>query len=157
MYIISKRSLALLALPAATALTAGCDGASTSPATPHAADGRVATIGLRSDVGLGRIRVDPHGRTLYLFRRDAQGRSVCAGACAVAWPPLRDRAAPLAGTGLRPSLVAESGDPTVGRRSPTTGTHSICSEETNRRARRVARVSAPSAGCGMRCQAPAAP
>lgn len=105
MYIISKRSLALLALPAATALTAGCDGASTSPATPHAADGRVATIGLRSDVGLGRIRVDPHGRTLYLFRRDAQGRSVCAGACAVAWPPLRDRAAPLAGTGLRPSLV----------------------------------------------------
>jgi predicted lipoprotein with Yx(FWY)xxD motif len=30
---------------------------------------------------------------------------VCAGACAAAWPPLRDRFAPLAGTGLRPALV----------------------------------------------------
>jgi predicted lipoprotein with Yx(FWY)xxD motif len=105
MYIISKRSLAALALPAATALTGGCGGASTSSQTTRAAEGRVATIGLRGDAGLGTILVDSRGRTLYLFRRDTHGRSVCAGACAAAWPPLRDRSAPLSGTGLRPSLV----------------------------------------------------
>ena len=105
MYIISKRSLAALALPAAAALAAGCGAASTSSQTPHAADGRVPTIGVRADAGLGTILVDSGGRTLYLFRRDTPGRSVCAGACAAAWPPLRDTSAPLSGTGLRPSLV----------------------------------------------------
>ena len=105
MYIISKRSLAALALPAAAALAGGCGAASTSSQTPHAADGRVPTIGVRADAGLGTILVDSGGRTLYLFRRDTQGRSVCAGACAAAWPPLRDRSAPVSGTGLRRSLV----------------------------------------------------
>jgi predicted lipoprotein with Yx(FWY)xxD motif len=105
MYIITKRSLAALALLAAAALTGGCGGGSTSTATPHAADGRVATIGLRADGGLGTILVDSNGRTLYLFRSDPPGRSVCVGACAAAWPPLRDSSAPVAGTGLEPSLV----------------------------------------------------
>ena len=104
MYTISRRSLALLALLAAAALTAAC-GTSNTTVTPHAANGRVAAIGLRTDAGLGTILVDSHGRTLYLFRRDAPGQSTCTGACAAAWPPLRESSAPLAGTGLRPALL----------------------------------------------------
>ena len=103
---IGKVSLALLA-PAALALAAGCgsSGSRTPAPTPQASGGRVASIGLRTDAGLGTILVDSNGRTLYLFQRDARGRSACAGACAAAWPPLRRRDVPLAGDGLRASLV----------------------------------------------------
>src|SRR5262245_31556128 len=95
MYIISKRLLAVLAVPAAAALPAGCGSAgrapgATSTATPRAVGDRAATIGLRADAGFGPILVDSRGRTLYLFRRDTPGRSACTGACAVAWPPLRE-------------------------------------------------------------------
>src|SRR6266516_2259115 len=34
------------------------------------------------------VLVDPAGRTLYTFDKDAGGRSSCNGGCAAAWPPL---------------------------------------------------------------------
>jgi predicted lipoprotein with Yx(FWY)xxD motif len=103
-YTFSRRCFALLALLAAAALTAAC-GASNTTVTPHAANGSVAAIGLRADAGLGTILVDSHGRTLYLFQRDTPGQSACTGACAAAWPPLRESPAALVGTGLRPALL----------------------------------------------------
>jgi len=48
----------------------------------------------------GRILVDGHGRTLYLFTRDRNGRSRCYGACAQAWPPQLTKGAQVAGKGL---------------------------------------------------------
>ena len=42
---------------------------------------------------LGRIIVDSHGRTLYLFEKDRRGASACSGACLVYWPPLLKRSA----------------------------------------------------------------
>lgn len=49
---------------------------------------------------LGRILVDAHGRTLYLFREDKRGRSTCFGGCARVWPPLLVSGPPKAGPGV---------------------------------------------------------
>jgi predicted lipoprotein with Yx(FWY)xxD motif len=49
---------------------------------------------------LGRILVDAHGRTLYLFLEDARRRSSCYGGCARVWPPLLVSRKPRAGAGL---------------------------------------------------------
>ncbi|MFL5895490.1 MAG: hypothetical protein ACJ76Z_10290 [Thermoleophilaceae bacterium] len=54
---------------------------------------------------LGRIVVDAKGRTLYLFEKDARGRSSCSGACAQAWPPLLTSGKPSAGKGASASLL----------------------------------------------------
>ena len=54
---------------------------------------------------LGRIIVDSHGRTLYLFEKDRRGASACSGACLVYWPPLLTSGAPTATKGARPSLL----------------------------------------------------
>ena len=54
---------------------------------------------------LGRIVVDSHGHTLYLFEKDRRGASACSGACLVYWPPLLTSGAPTATKGARPSLL----------------------------------------------------
>jgi predicted lipoprotein with Yx(FWY)xxD motif len=54
---------------------------------------------------LGRILVNSQGRTLYLFKKDARGKSRCAGACAKFWPPLRASGKPTAGRGLSASKL----------------------------------------------------
>jgi predicted lipoprotein with Yx(FWY)xxD motif len=38
---------------------------------------------------LGKIAVDPSGRTLYVFTADKNGKSTCRAACAATWPPYR--------------------------------------------------------------------
>src|SRR6478609_3906955 len=55
----------------------GIASASSSSAT------KVAT----ASSNLGRILVDSHGRTLYLFAKDKHGKSACSGACAAYWHP----------------------------------------------------------------------
>jgi predicted lipoprotein with Yx(FWY)xxD motif len=37
---------------------------------------------------LGKILVDSHGMTLYMFTKDKEGTSTCYGQCAFVWPPL---------------------------------------------------------------------
>jgi predicted lipoprotein with Yx(FWY)xxD motif len=54
---------------------------------------------------LGKIIVDSHGRTLYLFEKDQRGRSACSGSCAMYWPPVITRGKPIAGRGLKSSLL----------------------------------------------------
>ena len=54
---------------------------------------------------LGRILVDRHGRTLYLFAADRHGRSTCSGACAQVWPPLVVAGAALGGAGVSPAKL----------------------------------------------------
>jgi predicted lipoprotein with Yx(FWY)xxD motif len=36
----------------------------------------------------GKVLVDINGMTLYVFDRDASGKSNCSGPCAANWPPL---------------------------------------------------------------------
>jgi predicted lipoprotein with Yx(FWY)xxD motif len=54
---------------------------------------------------LGKIIVDGRGRTLYLFEKDRRGHSACSGACAGYWPPLLTSSKPVAGTGVKKSLL----------------------------------------------------
>jgi predicted lipoprotein with Yx(FWY)xxD motif len=55
--------------------------------------------------GLGRILVDAHGHALYLFEKDKNGKSACAGACATAWPPLIATGKPRATAGASASRL----------------------------------------------------
>jgi len=55
--------------------------------------------------GLGRIIVDSHGKTLYLWAHDKRGKSTCYGKCAKAWPALITRGKPRAISGARSSLL----------------------------------------------------
>jgi predicted lipoprotein with Yx(FWY)xxD motif len=65
---------------------------------------KAASIKLRS-TKLGKIAVDAHGRTLYLFEKDKHGKSACYGACAVAWPPAVLKGTPTAGSGISKSAL----------------------------------------------------
>jgi predicted lipoprotein with Yx(FWY)xxD motif len=54
---------------------------------------------------LGPILVDSKGITLYDFVKDKRTTSVCYGACAALWPPLITKGKPVAGPGVRASLL----------------------------------------------------
>jgi predicted lipoprotein with Yx(FWY)xxD motif len=54
---------------------------------------------------LGQILVDSKGITLYDFPPDKGTTSVCYGACAALWPPLLTKGKPVAGPGVRASLL----------------------------------------------------
>ena len=54
---------------------------------------------------LGRILVDSKGITLYDFPPDKGTTSVCYGACAALWPPLLTKGKPVAGPGVKASLL----------------------------------------------------
>jgi len=74
-------------------------------ATPSAsAGGRAANV-LAANSSLGRIVVDGKRHTLYLFEKDKRGRSSCYAACAAYWPPALTHGKPIAGTGVRRSLI----------------------------------------------------
>jgi predicted lipoprotein with Yx(FWY)xxD motif len=96
----------LAVLPLTVVALAGCGGGSKAspPAAPKTANGAPATVGV-ANVGLGKILVNSHGRTLYLFQKDSGGTSACYGACAVNWPPLRASGKPTLGSGADRSLV----------------------------------------------------
>lgn len=94
------RRIALLA----AVITAGALGACAQSATPPTgadakATGAVAVPVAASpsavraavriaNVGGRKALVDQEGRTLYVFLRDAKGKSACLDKCAVTWPPM---------------------------------------------------------------------
>ena len=75
--------------------------AGTAAAKATAPSATVAT----AHTGLGQIIVDGRGRSLYLFEKDAHGRSACSGVCAVYWPPLLMSGGSIAIKGAKPSLL----------------------------------------------------
>jgi predicted lipoprotein with Yx(FWY)xxD motif len=62
------------------------------------------TVTLRQ-TSLGRILVNSHGKTLYLWAHDKSRRSTCYGACAAYWPPLITKGKPTARGGARQGLL----------------------------------------------------
>jgi predicted lipoprotein with Yx(FWY)xxD motif len=77
-------------------------------ATAIAFAGGGSSGGARVDIAktpLGRILVDSRGITLYDFPPDKGNMSVCYGACAALWPPLLTNGRPVAGPGVRASLL----------------------------------------------------
>jgi predicted lipoprotein with Yx(FWY)xxD motif len=53
----------------------------------------------------GKALFGPSGKVVYVFDADRGSSSRCYGACATAWPPLLTTAAPLAGPGVKASLL----------------------------------------------------
>ena len=90
-----KHWIKLLTTLAASALVAStAAGAATGPAKVEIGKSK-----------LGRILVDSKGITLYDFVKDKGTTSVCYSACAALWPPLLTKGKPVAGPGVRASLL----------------------------------------------------
>jgi predicted lipoprotein with Yx(FWY)xxD motif len=83
---------------AAVVLTAGAVAATQ-------AGGSVVKVGSSS---LGRILVDGHGKTLYVWAHDKGAKSTCYGQCASYWPPLTTSGKPRAIGGARAALLSTS-------------------------------------------------
>jgi len=64
-----------------------------------------------ANTGLGPVLVDGHGRRLYLFAKDRNGKSACAGQCAGYWPPLITSGKPVATAGAKASLLGTTRRP----------------------------------------------
>jgi len=84
------------------ALTAAALAASFAPVGGAAAGGTVVKI---AGSPFGRILVDSRGVALYDFPKDKGIVSSCYGACAALWPPLLTSGRPVAGPGVRASLL----------------------------------------------------
>ena len=54
---------------------------------------------------VGRVLVDSHGKTLYMWAHDKSGRSTCYGTCATYWPPLTTAGKPIARSGAKSGLL----------------------------------------------------
>jgi predicted lipoprotein with Yx(FWY)xxD motif len=54
---------------------------------------------------IGKVIANSKGHTLYLFRADKGGKSACYGQCATYWPPLLTSGKPVAGAGVKASLL----------------------------------------------------
>jgi len=107
---IRSRSIGLLAAVGAVSLVAlavaACGSSNDNPqtATAKPASGSSATVSV-ANTGLGKVLVDSHGMTLYLFQQDSGTKSTCSGACATEWPPLRASGKPTVGGGVKKSLI----------------------------------------------------
>jgi predicted lipoprotein with Yx(FWY)xxD motif len=91
------------AIAAVAVLGAAAYGGTSS--TSRASKG--ALVALRKTT-LGSVLVDARGRTLYVFKKDRKGKSVCETACIKFWPPLVSRAMPRAGKGVQKSMLGVS-------------------------------------------------
>jgi predicted lipoprotein with Yx(FWY)xxD motif len=87
---------------AATATPTATPTPTPAPRKRRPADG--TTIALR-DSPFGTMLWGPRRQAVYVFERDRPGRSRCYGACAEAWPPVFTDGAPVAGGGVRASLL----------------------------------------------------
>ena len=86
-------------------VAASAQASSTSTPVPAPSSQAGVTVGTRKS-SLGTFLIGPDGKTLYLFEADMTSRSTCSGACAQNWPPLTTKGTPIAGGGVRQSLLA---------------------------------------------------
>ena len=92
----------LVALAVAVAGSGGgAYGGSSTAAAPSAGGSSVKLASTK----LGKVLVDAQGRTLYLFEADKGPMSVCDGACASVWPPLKATGRLTAGAGVTASKL----------------------------------------------------
>ena len=75
---------------AVAVLAAACSSGSSSQgaAAGGAAGGSGSTVITTASSSAGTILTDGSGRAVYLWVADTNGKSVCSGACAGAWPPV---------------------------------------------------------------------
>jgi len=85
------------ALAVAAALAVAGSAASTGPTAVKA-----------GTTNLGRVLVDAHGKTLYVWAHDKTSTSTCNGACTQYWPPLISRGKASALAGVQAKLLGTS-------------------------------------------------
>ena len=93
-----------LAAITSSALFAAVASGGTQSATAAHTSSIGATVALKT-TALGKVLADARGRTLYLFLKDRNRQSLCAGSCAQYWPPLLSTGKPRAGAGVRAPLL----------------------------------------------------
>jgi predicted lipoprotein with Yx(FWY)xxD motif len=96
-----KHMITMLAAFAAAAVVASITAALALAGGTQTGGTRIAL----AKSALGGILVDSRGITLYDFAKDKGTSSTCYGACAALWPPLITKARPVAGRGVRASLL----------------------------------------------------
>jgi predicted lipoprotein with Yx(FWY)xxD motif len=77
----------------------------TTAGAHQARTSKAATIQLKRVGKLGKVLVNGHGQTLYLFEKDKHGKSSCYGQCAKFWPPAFTTGKPNAGQGVKASKL----------------------------------------------------
>jgi predicted lipoprotein with Yx(FWY)xxD motif len=115
---ISKRLIAAVALCVALLAAAALPGGA-------AASSRPAKVMLRH-TRLGTILVSSSGRTLYEFTHDHGASNSCLriSGCSEAWPALQTGGKPIAGPGVRSSMLSSIRLPS-GARQVTYGGHPL--------------------------------
>ena len=88
---------------AASTETAAPDQRKTATATSTTS--RRGTSIVAGDSQFGRMLFDARKQAIYIFERDADRQTVCYGECAKAWPPVYANGEPVAGSGVRSSLL----------------------------------------------------
>ena len=76
----------------------------TATGRPPAPPAKGTTITLRGSE-FGTMLFDSKKQAIYIFERDRTRQSACYGECAQAWPPLLTDGKPVAGKGVRGSLL----------------------------------------------------
>lgn len=66
---------------------------------------RPGTQIVAGDSQFGRMLFDARKQAIYIFERDSPRQTVCYGGCAEAWPPVYTSGEPVAGSGVRSSLL----------------------------------------------------
>jgi predicted lipoprotein with Yx(FWY)xxD motif len=89
-------------------IAAGALAAAAVLAVSAVASGQSGALVKVGPTNLGRVLVDAHGKTLYMWAHDKTSKSTCNGDCAEYWPPLITHGSPMAGAGARASLLGSS-------------------------------------------------
>jgi len=103
-----KRAFLLLAgLSVAAASASAAASTSTTSRVPTAHDSRAVKIQLRR-IEVGKVLVDGSGFTLYRFSKDPRNTDMCVkiSGCTNLWPPVKTSGRPVAGAGVRASLLS---------------------------------------------------
>lgn len=103
----ATRRPALLAGAAALATVAALAAPLLAPAASVAAPAKAPKVSTAT-TSLGKVLVGPNGHTLYLFQKDKNDKSACSGTCASFWPPLIASGKPVAGPGVKASLLGRT-------------------------------------------------
>jgi predicted lipoprotein with Yx(FWY)xxD motif len=98
-------ALTIWLIAAAAALTALTAAIFLLHAPKSAAARTAGTVVSTRSTSLGRILVNSRGHALYLFAKDKNGKSACAGMCATFWPPLIAAGKPRVAGGAKASLL----------------------------------------------------
>ena len=76
--------------------------AETAPREAPEPKGTTITLG---DSEFGSMLFDSRKQAIYIFERDRENETVCYGECAEAWPPVFSKGDPVAGKGVKQSLL----------------------------------------------------